>query len=221
MVYKKFYKKGNKNVPSKKFSSMVKKVIEKKAEHKYNEANVVSLNFDATPAGATLVKNLEVDITGNIAQGTGARQRIGDRIRVHSLDFRAVFVPTTATSGAVRILIGQCIDQETHASMTLTYGDVLSQLSGAGDYSCITSAYDHEPLVKYKLLCDEVITWDATNAAAPRVIAKHFNNLGVRNRNFDGSSNISTGTFWYMLLSANSVAATLKYPYAKVTYTDY
>jgi len=217
MPYKKIAKK---NVPSSRFKKMVKKVVQQQAEHKWNEANVASLSFDALPSSSTVVKNMEVDITGNIVQGTSARQRVGDRINMVSADFRGVFVPTSATSGAIRLIIGQVTDQQTHAAMTLTYGEVLAQISGAADYSCITSAYNHEPLVKYRIMLDEVITWDATNAAAPRLINKHFNNFAVRHRNFDGSSSVSTGTLFYMLLSANGVAATLKYPYAKVTYTD-
>lgn len=221
MVYKRSQRKGRARAkPSKRFTTLVKKVIDKQAEHKYVEANVTSLSFDATPAGATVVKNLEIDLTGQIAQGVAVNQRIGERIKLMGMEFRAVFVPTTATTGAVRLIIGQAIDEQLQTAMTLTYGEILSQLSGAGDFSCITSAYEHEPQFKYKLLMDEVITWDAQNTAAPRVISKRFNRFPVKVRNYDGSSNNLTGSFFYMLLSANSVAATLKYPTCKITYTD-
>lgn len=217
-IRKKIAKKG-KSQPSANFKRLVKKVVQTQAEHKYAEANVVSLAFDAAPALATVVKSLEVDVSGNIVQGTGANQRLGDRIHMVSADFSAVFVPTTATTGAVRILIGQCLDQQTHSAMTLRQGDILSQSAGA-NYSPITSFYDHEPLVSYKLLMDEVITWDAQNTAAPRLIRKHFTNLPLRNRNYEGNTAVSTGAFFYCLLSANGVAADLKYPSFKMTYTD-
>lgn len=221
MVYKRANKKrAVRSRPTKRFANLVKKVIDKEAEHKYVEANVASLNFDATPASATIVKSLDTDIVGNIIQGTGVGQRVGERIKLQSMEFRAVFVPTTATAGAVRLIIGQCVDEQLTTAMTLTYGEVLSQLSGAGDFSCITSAYEHEPQFKYKILSDECITWDAQNTAAPRVIVKRFSRFPVRSRNYDGSTSNVTGAFFYMLLSANSVAATIKYPTVKIAYTD-
>jgi len=217
------YKKGShskKNVPTPRFRKMVKKVVQSQAETKWVEGAAASLSFDTTPASATVVKCLDADISGNIVQGLQAKHRIGDRIHLKSLDFRAVFVPTAATVGAVRVIIGQVLDQQTASALSLTYGMVLSGLSGGNDMSCITSHYEHEPLTSYKILTDEVITWDASNAAAPRVLSWHFNQLALRNRNYDDAASQYTGAFFYMLVSADAVAATLKYPRAKISYTD-
>lgn len=209
------------NAPSRKFTSMVKKVVDKAAEQKYKETVGNTLNFDAAPALSTLVKSLDQDLIGPIVQGVASNHRIGDRIKMSQLDFRAVFIPTAAAKGGARIIIGQLLDQANFATMTLSQGEVLAQSIVAKAYSPLTSGYDHEPLVKYKLLMDEVITWDAQNVGAPRLISKRFRNLGVRVRNYEGSANISTGGFFYMLVTANGVAATLEDPYAKITYTDY
>lgn len=219
MVYRKKNGKA-KNEPTARFAKMVKKVVREDTEVKWVEANVTSLNFDAAPASATVVKCLEQDVSGNITQGTGGSNRVGDRIHLRSMDFRGVFVPTAATTGAVRVIIGQALDQQTASALELTYGQVLANLSGVADYSPITSLYEHEPLVSYRILSDEVITWDATNAAAPRLLSYHFNKLALRNRNYEDSNSKYTGAFFYILLSANGVAATLKYPTCKISFND-
>lgn len=221
MVYKKnSRKRTGTGKPSKRLVRAVKSIVDKRAEHKWNEAGVASLSFDTTPAAASTVKSLDNDLLGLIAQGTSADSRIGDRIRLMSLEFNAVFIPTTATVGAVRLVLGQCIDEQSSSAVTMRYDNVFGNLTGASDFSCITSGYAHEPLFKYKILSDDVITWDATNAAAPRLIHKRFTRLPVKNRNYTTGSPFATGQFFYMLLSANGVAATLVRPYAKVVYTD-
>jgi len=218
MVYKKNLKKS-KSVPSAHFSKLVKKVVQKVAEKKYKESFQASIAFDALPVSTDICTSLEATMGLDISQGTTSSTRIGDRIKLVSMDFRAVFVPTVATTGAVRLIIGQVLDQS-DTTLTMPYSSVLSGLTGAADYSCITAAYDHEPLVSHRVLSDEVITWDATNAAAPRMIAHHFSNLPLRNKNYEGNLATSTGNFYYMFLSANGVAASLLRPYCKITYTD-
>jgi len=219
MVYKKNSKKG-KSVPSAHFTKLVKKVVQKEAEKKYSENQIASIAFDALPAAADICQALDVTMNVDITQGSNSEQRIGDRIKLVSMDFRAVFVPTVATTGAVRMIIGQVLDQSDPGVPTMPYSSVLTGLTGAADFSCITAAYDHEPLVSHRVLSDEVITWDATNAAAPRLIAHHFSNLPLRNRNYEGNLTTATGNFYYLFLSANGVAASLLRPYCKITYTD-
>lgn len=217
MPYKRKAHKG----PSRQFAKKVMKVVAKKAEHKYVEANVAAIAFDATCTTAKTVKCLDQDITGNIAQGTTHQTRIGDRLRLLNLKFNGVLVPSGA-SGAVRLLIGQCIDKQVPSAMTMTYGDVLNKLStgAAGVYDMLTSGYDHEPTFKYRLLCDEVITWDAQNTGAPILIRKSFSKFPVPNRNYDPASSTCTGAFFYMLISANGAAGNIQWPYAKITYID-
>lgn len=208
--------------PSKNFSKMVKKVMVKAAEHKYLQTNVTALSA-VTGAGLTsalAVKSLDQDLIGGIAQGTTAATRIGERIRLSSLRIRGVLVPTSSTIGAVRLIVGQVTAVQTQSAPTLTFGEVLAQISGAADYSCITSTYTHEPLVKYKILSDELHTWDAQNTAAPRVIDRLYTRFPIKTRNYEPSGNVYTGMFFYMFMSANGVAVDLKYPAAHLKWTD-
>lgn len=207
--------------PSRKFTRMVKKVITKVAEHKYVKANTVSIAFlpSNTITSSTTVSSLDALVSGGIVQGTGANQRIGDRIRLLSVRLKAVLKPGAAV-GACRYILGQVIDYQDHSAVTLKYSDVLNQLSYASDYSGITSAYEFEPLKKFKILVDEIHTWDEQNSGAPRVIDHLFTRFPVKVRNYEGNTQVYTGMFFAMLIGANAETYTLHYPSMTLKYID-
>lgn len=240
MAYKRrFYKRRfpkrtyKKKVQAKKrFIRKVKSAMNKLSEHKWLDSincpggTTVGriLNFDAIGLPVTPVQNLYTQVFNPLnagpQQGTGPQDCIGDRYRNVRLQLRGTVIPTAGT-GACRIIIGQVVDAQYVGAMTLTYGDVLSGLSGLGtDYTPISAMYNHNPLVKWKLLADEVYTWDANNATAPRLFNLDTRKFAVYNMNYEGGFT-STGQFFYMLLSANGLAMTIEDVFLRLTFVDY
>lgn len=209
------------------FVRKVKSAMNKLSEHKWVDKSAiygpnVTLAFDAAPAAATAVKPLLLDaFGGNVApvQGTTANNRVGDRIRLLRLRMKGVIVPSSGV-GACRVIIGQVTDSQDPSAPTLTYGEILNGLVGT-TYACITSAYNHEPLVQYKILADQVYTWDANNASAPKVFSLDTNRFKQYNINYDGTGNVHTGMLFYVFMSANGQALNMENVYTRLTFVDY
>lgn len=200
---RRFYKRKAAPAKSLATKSYVQKIVRKEQETKYHDLSLASQPYLVAMASTTIV-----DLCA-ISQGTQDIQRIGDKIRLRSLDMRVQILCADSTN-VVRFIIFQW-----HPNTTITATDPQgSQIIADTATYPFLSNYVHDYQNQFIVVYDKVWGSELTSDSANRVMHIRPSLKYVRKQvNYTGATTSGSDKL-YLLMVSDSGSAT--HPSVKV-----
>lgn len=215
---------------TRKVSKAVQKYVKKEINTEL-ERKQLAVNFaNQVPISNTV--GTKYNITASVAgagapgqQGTGDFNRLGAKIRIKQVEFRAQLqVAATVVEDMIRVIVVR--DRQT-TGIQPTAGEILYDVSAG---MAITSPYKQSTIRQYEILHDEVIRmWNDTSAVPALAVhflhfKKTFSGLGKIQEYYPNATagtiaDIVRGSVTVLLFSAGGVTNAINV-YSNVIFTD-
>lgn len=200
---KSYRKKVNK--PSKAVKTYVKKAISSNLEDKWTQYDLASATINATGYEALL------NYGAAQIQGTGANNRVGDKIRIKHLDIRLLMAASQQNSTYFRVLV---VKNKNPSGIALATTDLMFNTAGVGP---IRPLYPKTYLnQRVEILYDKVFTISALGTSTadyhykPIVIRKNLNVVTsfIRNLNTGTIADIDKNSIHLFILGGVDATST-------------